>query len=323
LCHPLATLSQPGDMLGGMDTHRAGRARTIADRQHGVITRRQALAVGFTDMGIRTQVSSRAWTRIKPGVFLTAGRVTSRTLIAAATVTLAAVASHQSAAELHGLPHIRNAGAIVSIPHRLSNRFPGVVVHESTDLDDQWITDVDGLPTTTIGRTLFDLGSVLPKPVHRSVVEQSVADRRTSIHDLADVLAALGRRGRPGTTPMRELLEEIGPGAALAESQLERMFLDLIFGVGVPAPQLQADLPWRTRASGRVDFLFPEHRLIVECDGRRWHTTSEAFERDRRRDNLAQLAGWSVLRFTWEDLTSRSGTVLQQVKAALRTSRAA
>ena len=67
----------------------------------------------------------------------------------------------------------------------------------------------------------------------------------------------------------------------------------------------QANLPWREPGAGRVDFLFPEWKLIVEVDGRQWHTREQAFEQDRARDNAAAAAGWRVLRFTYRMVVDR------------------
>ena len=86
---------------------------------------------------------------------------------------------------------------------------------------------------------------------------------------------------------------------------------------GLPMPTLQMPLPWRGPVEGRADFAYEDARVIIECDGRRWHATMEAFENDRRRDNLAQLNGWRILRFTWNDLTETPARVLDQITQAL------
>jgi hypothetical protein len=207
--------------------------------------------------------------------------------------------------------------AVVTIPHRFSNRFPGVRIHESTDLRDEHVTEVDGLPTTTFARTLFDLCRGRNLSAMRRLAERAIVDRRVTKADLDQVLTEIGRRGRPGTALFRELIDALGEGRRLPESELERRTIELIVQSGLPHPSVQARLPWRTEISGRVDLLYPEARLIIECDGRRWHSTSDSFQRDRRRDNLAQLGGWMVLRFTWLDVTTRGLEVVAQVRQAL------
>jgi very-short-patch-repair endonuclease len=211
----------------------------------------------------------------------------------------------------------------VTIPHRLSNRFASVKVHESTDLFAEMIVDIDGLATTTIARTLFDLGADLAAPHHHSVVQKALLDSRTTLADLEGVLKTIGRRGRPGTAAMRAFLETADKVLETAESELERRFIELVRRSGLPEPELQASLPWRSSTPGRVDFLFTKWRLIAETDGRTWHATAEAFARDRQRDNLAQLAGYRVLRFTWEDLVERPKLVVRQLGAVLSEPHAA
>jgi very-short-patch-repair endonuclease len=67
-------------------------------------------------------------------------------------------------------------------------------------------------------------------------------------------------------------------------------------------------------AGHEVDICWPDHRLIVEADGRRTHGTPQAFERDRQRDLELALAGWRVVRITWRQLIESP----EQVVAMLR-----
>ena len=69
--------------------------------------------------------------------------------------------------------------------------------------------------------------------------------------------------------------------------------------------------------NGRVDLAYTDQHLLVEGDSQRWHGTPEAFQADRRRDNLAQIAGWTILRFTWEDITKRQEYLVGTIRAAL------
>lgn len=74
----------------------------------------------------------------------------------------------------------------------------------------------------------------------------------------------------------------------------------------------------RVIAGGSVpDFRFDAERVIVEIDGWAWHHTPDRFQRDRARQNELILQGWTVLRFTWFDLTQRPAEVLSQVCRAL------
>ena len=67
----------------------------------------------------------------------------------------------------------------------------------------------------------------------------------------------------------------------------------------------------------RVDFLWRQQRLIVETDGRDVHSTRQAFERDRKRDQRLMLAGWRVVRFTWRQITREPERVAATLRALL------
>lgn len=64
----------------------------------------------------------------------------------------------------------------------------------------------------------------------------------------------------------------------------------------------------------QVDFLWRKHRVIVELDGFATHSTRRAFQYDRRRDQLLTLAGWQVIRFTWDEVTNEPGHVIDVMR---------
>ena len=61
----------------------------------------------------------------------------------------------------------------------------------------------------------------------------------------------------------------------------------------------------------------PARRIAIEVDGWAWHVDVERFQADRRRQNALVNAGWTVLRFTWHDLTADPERVIAQIRAAL------
>lgn len=310
-----------GIVQSGVMTPEAA-VRRVSEEQFGTITRSQVLASGMTEWSIRRQLASGAWSRLEAGVYQVHGAPSALARMAAATVALPAVVSHEAAAELHRLGWVERGRAVVTVPHRMSNRFSGVQIHESTDLAVHHITSVQGLPVTTIPRTLFDLAGGTGVALLRRLVEDAISARKTSSSEIRSVFHDLGRRGRPGTARFRVIVDALEPGFVAPESELERKVIDLLDMAGLPPPTRQLKMTWRTEVDGRVDLAYPDKRLIIECDGRRWHTATEAFERDRRRDNLAQLSGWRVLRFTWTDVTRRALVVVDQVRSALDQSAA-
>ena len=293
------------------------RIRELAEKQSGVVSRRQALALGATNGLIYRRLDAGIWTRLESGTYLVFGQASRQARLAAATFHLPAVVSHQSAGCAHRLDIAEPAIPVVTIPHRFSNRFPGIALHESTDLEANHIVEVDGLPTTTVSRTLFDLGSVLGPTAHGRLVERSLVQRQVTLAGLSSILSQIGRRGRPGTKNMRRMLESLGVGYVATESELERRMIQLLTEAGLPLPNSQVELAWRTNLRYRVDFVYPTEKVIIECDGRSWHSTADAFERDRRRDNLAQLDHWRVLRFTWKNVVEDPDETVAQIRAAL------
>jgi hypothetical protein len=299
------------------------RAREIASQQGGVITRRQALAIGLSDRMIFRRTQSGQWQRVAPGTYALHPTSPSRLSLSIAVAKLAAVASHESAAGLHRLMRVPSNRVVVTVPHRRTNRCQDVVVHESTDLAPEHTMVVAGLPVTTPERTIVDLAAVTRPATLRSIIASGLVTQRIEMSAVVRVFDDIARRGKPGVAALRSILEDLGGEPIVVESELERRFLDVVRAAGLPDPAVQFSVPWRSRAAGRVDFAYPDVHLIIECDGRRWHTALEAFEVDRRRDNLAQLAGWRVLRFTWADVTQSAPQIVRAIRAALASRPAA
>jgi hypothetical protein len=103
----------------------------------------------------------------------------------------------------------------------------------------------------------------------------------------------------PGRHPSKlwTLLGERGSETALAESRPEIRLGRLLASAGLPEPVQQHWVRVRTERF-RLDFAYPEQKVAIEYDGWDAHRSRGAFDRDRRRDRLLQLAGWTVLRFT-------------------------
>lgn len=114
----------------------------------------------------------------------------------------------------------------------------------------------------------------------------------------------------PAPRALREILKARGPGLEMSESILEVELVRLLTEAGLPPPVQQHPLPWRPVGTGRADLAYPDARLLIEADGRRWHALNQDFESDRRRDNLAMLAGWRVPRFTWRDIVERTADLV-------------
>ena len=284
----------------------------------GVITRSEALALGMSSTTIQRRLAAGHLVSVGRGTYVLPEILQSEVaLLRAATSALDAVASHESAARLHGVEGLDPRQIAVSVPIRRSNRFPGVVVHQLTDLEQGHTTLVDGIPVTDPMRTVIDLAAVLPTRLLAAAVDQVVRRGLSSYSEIGTLLDKLARRGKRGVRSLRNVLEPRLGGAFVSESVLETRLLQVIEDGGLPRPTTQFRPPWLRHMNGRVDLAYTDQHLLVEGDSQRWHGTPEAFQADRRRDNLAQIAGWTILRFTWEDISKRQEYLVGTIRAAL------
>jgi hypothetical protein len=167
----------------------------------------------------------------------------------------------------------------------------------------------DGIPVTTLARTLLDLGEVVSSRQLERAFEQAELLR---LLDLRAIEALAKRaRGRRGLRPLAALLSGASE-PAMTRSELERRFLELCRHANLPIPVLNAVV-----AGLEVDALWPSQRLIVELDGYAYHRTRAAFERDRGRDAALQIAGYRVLRVTHRRLATEPAAIVGAVRSLL------
>ena len=283
----------------------------LAAKQHGLFTRRQAMDAGASSSLVDRRLKSGRWVVAQPGVYGMPGAPMTwerRTMAACLAAGPDAVVSHRSAAVLHGFTRFRPGPPELTVP--LDGRRADRRLHRATDLSMGECTRVRGIPVTTVMRTLLDLAWPLRYGGFGQVLDDLVVARRFSLDDVITAAGAYARRGKPGSTCLREVLCVRGPGYVPPESVLERKLLAAL--TGLPAPLRQQRL-----GGSRVDFCWPAQRLVVEADGRRWHTREADFVRDRSRDAEAAALGFRTVRVTWDDLLTRPDWVRDTVRAAL------
>ena len=290
----------------------------ISAQQGGVVRRDQALATGLSDGQIERRVRDGRWIRVGKFGYRTIEMYEPLHRVRAAVAALPeAVVSHQAAAAVHAISRVSTGVASVLVHSQTTHEFPGVVVHRCHDLASRHVTEVDGLATTTVPRTIVDLAAILTQRHLAVVVDELLAGQRTTIEQIHEVLDHVARRGKPGVRRLRRVVEARSPGPENG-SALERIGARILINAGLPAPHFEFSIPWE--ADRRFDVAYPAQLLAVEWDSRRWHTQADALVRDRERDRRAVLHGWRVLRFTWEDVTDRPFMVVESVRDALTLS---
>jgi very-short-patch-repair endonuclease len=149
------------------------------------------------------------------------------------------------------------------------------------------------------------------------VIDQALRARSTTLGQLYRALDLTG--GRKGNRTKRQLLLD---SRAEPWSEAERSFHRLLRNAGVTG--WKANRPVVLRNSPYyVDVIFRKLKLVIEIDGRLYHTGAEVFETDRWRQNLLILDGWCVLRFTWAMIEERPEDVIAIVREAIRMQTAA
>jgi very-short-patch-repair endonuclease len=295
-------------MASKLDTPDA-RAAAVASRQHGVATRRQLEAAGFDSKTITRRVRKGQLHRIHRGIYAVGHRAPSwhgRWMAAVLACGDGAVLSHHSAAALWELLKPIEGAIHVSAPttsgrvarrgihlHRCPSLSPSrepssspSYLHQEGGRGRRLTTHRHHIPVTTIQRTIDDLraSTLLPSHLLRRAIRQA---EFKGVH-----------------------LE--GVESDRTRSDLETAFLDLYRRHHIPPPEVNVKL-----GRWEVDFLWRDERLVVETDCFLYHRGSVAFEDDHVRDLDLRTAGFTVLRFTDEQLEDEPDRIAADLAAAL------
>jgi len=287
--------------------------RALAERQNGVVARRQLLAAGVTGKVVEKRLDSGHLLPLHRGVYAVGHRQIRREgrwLAAVLAAGPTAALSHREAAALHGIRQSNRMKVDVTAPRRRPQR--GIDFHHAA-LDPLDVTTVNGIPTTTVARTLVDLANLVARDHLAKALREA---ERMHLFDLRAIEASRARTaGRHGSGDMalRHALDELAILAtSLTRSPLEVAFARLVHEAGLPKPRTNVYID-----DMQVDACWPEQRLVIELDGWASHHTRKAFQDDRTRDVRLTTAGYWVMRFTHADVTRRGAWVTQTIRQAL------
>ena len=286
----------------------------IAAAQHGVVTRAQLERAGITARVVDRRIRGGILKPLHRGVFLV-GFVEAplaREMAACLACGEHAFVSRRSAAVMWGIIKHSARPARTEITLRAGyRRRPGIQIHRTGSLHEDETTGLRGVPITSAPRTILDLAAQLPrKPLDRAI-SQAVGLRLTDSQQLLDI--ASRHAGRRGAGRLRTVLT--GSGPPFTRSEAEERFLDLLRRARIDPPEIN------TRVLGfEVDFYWPQRQLVVEVDGRAFHSSPLDFERDRTRDAELAAVGIRVVRVTWLQLTSAPEAILVRLGGALSAS---
>jgi very-short-patch-repair endonuclease len=283
---------------------------TLADRQHGVVASWQLTAIGLGEGAIRYRAKAGRLHRIHRGVYAVGYRKLTRQghrMAAVLAYGPDAVLSHRSAAAHWG---IGSAAYKTDVTTPQSKRSRGMIRAHTSALHPEDRTVHDGIPVTSVARTILDLAARGSNDQLTNLIEN--ADRRQQF-DLKALDRAMARRPRAvGTRRLRTVLRTYR-GSADTRSKLERDFRKLIHRAGLPEPQFNVLIAGLT-----VDVYWSQWKLVVELDGEPYHKNPRAFETDRVRDATLQKVDLRVLRVTGDRLDNAPGAVLADIRALRR-----
>jgi very-short-patch-repair endonuclease len=264
----------------------------LAERQHGVVARRQLLAHGLSAGAIHHRIEKGRLHPVHRGVYAVGRPQLTRYgswMAAVLACGTRAALSHSSASALWAICQVEERDIEISVPGGRFLRRPGIVTHRRATLTAADLTHHQGIPVTTPACTLIDVASRLTPDRLEAAINE--ADRRDLI-DPDALRASLDQLApRPGVGALGRTLD--ARTFLLTDSELERRFLPVARRAGLRRPLTQQ---W---VNGfKVDFYWPDLGLVVETDGLRYHRTPAQQARDRVRDQAHTAAGLTPLRFT-------------------------
>jgi very-short-patch-repair endonuclease len=290
----------------------------LASQQHGAVSIEQARAAGLTARAQRAAIAG-AWLSLAcDGVLVIAGSADTwhrRLQIGLLVLHGEGWVSHESAATLYRFDRCLVGPLHFTVPRaRRDRRVPDwMVLHTTAFVGPNDVITLDGFPCTSATRTILDLATLgVPTVRLAAAIDTAVRDRRSAPTVIAARLETLRGSGRAGCRIVERLLPDSG-----GETLLERRYLRLTRRHGFVRPTTQRVIRHGRKHVARVDFIYEEHRLVVEVTGRKGHVSDAERARDAQRRNELQDLGYRVIEYTSTDLRDRPGYVVDTLRSRL------
>jgi hypothetical protein len=288
------------------------QASVLAKRQFGVLSGAQLREVGLGRGAVQNAVRVGRLHRVHHGVYAlghTLLRPEGHRLAAVLACGPGAVLSHRSAAA-HWELRSTSQELIDVTATRARHQVPAIRLHTSRSLDAQDTTCHEGVPITTVHRTLLDLAATVRSDQLENALAHAMHLHLYDQRAVDDVIAR--SNGHRGTKILEEATRQ---EPQITKSMWEIRMLALVRRAGLPEPRCNEALHAPDHGECHPDFYWPAYGLIVETDGWEAHRTLAAFRSDRAKDAALTAAGYKVLRFTW-DVTD--ATILRRLNAVMQ-----
>lgn len=299
----------------------------LAGRQHGLVTARQLASLGYTKDHIYRRLQAGVLFRVHRGVYAVAGTRDGfefRVLAAVLAAGDGALASHRCAAALFDLRRLPCDVPEITVSGRNAPTVAGLRCHRRDVLTAPDRTKVGVIPVTAPAWTLLDLAAAGVEPVRVAGALDDVLVRKLASLGAVErvVTRAFGLRV-PGAVLLAELVEERRQGKKPSATGLEDELLEVFRAFGLPEPERQFELRLPGGGKAIFDAAYPELLLGFEADGDASHKGLLDRMRDKVRDERAGLIGWTIKRYSTEDIRERPAGIADEVLRLRREAEAA
>jgi hypothetical protein len=302
-----------------LERHRPGRGglhhvdlllAALADRQHGVVGRRQLLHLGITAAEIEARLRSGHLLPYRRGVY-----AVGRPAAQPSAKRMAAVLAAGRDARLAGWAGSTQRGLLpeagrridVAVPVDRVVVLPGVAVRRVTPKDGEW-TVADGIPTHTVPRLLLDLAASSTPDIVEWAWRQAVFTQQLDVSEIIHLLAV--HAGQVGTPVIEALLQRRAALVGELRNAFEALMLSIIREAGLPEPLVNQPLDVGGGLVLRPDFRIDELMLIVESDGKDGHADVEFLLTDNERDARYAALGYATERTSYWEAKRERGRVV-------------
>ena len=290
----------------------------LAQRQHGVFHHRQAVSKGFTRAERRSRIGRGRWVRLldsqvfalpsHPGTW-------ERQAMAGVLSVPASALGAGSGGALHRFPdHPRTMEVDLFTKRGGTHVSAFGTVHECCTIGR--LTVVDGIRVASKADCVLQVAPQHHVESLGDLIDVVARDDRRFLPELRDLVGALAGSRLPQLAVAAAALDTRGPGYLPPASELDRRLRRFLAAIALPPYEFEATPPWVEPGAQRVDVWFPTWQLVLEADGRAWHTRVADFERDRERDQVALAHGAVTLRVSWHQLVYRTATTKHRLLAA-------
>jgi very-short-patch-repair endonuclease len=286
------------------------RWQQTARAQGGVVSHEQLAQSGLSRPAIARLTAAGRLVRLGRGVYLAGGApLTLRARLWAAVISTGGVLARSTAGRLWGVYTDSDPLIHVALPHARRTVMPDSVAVHRQVIPPREVSHRTGLPTTSRRWTVLDLLATLGPADAVRLADRAVQRGWIDKHDCERRLRA--QPHRPGNAQLRRVNAQLGDDAAATS---ERRLHQILRRAGLSGWIANHDVWSDGELVAVLDVAFPQLGLAIEVDGMAYHVDVDRFRRDRSRQNALVALGWTVLRFTWADLTERPGYVVATIR---------